>query len=72
VQNEKAGKTGGGVSRETSSDAEATALAADLAVALGLGVEIKHDHRKGGVISITYRTLEQLDDLCRRLTAHHR
>lgn len=72
VQSEKASKGGKTVSRETQVDAEAAALASDLAAALGLGVDIRHDNRKGGVIAITYRTLEQLDDLCRRLTGHHR
>ena len=46
--------------------ADTRALEADLARALGLGVEIAHSGNKG-VLTIRYQTLEQLDDLCRRL-----
>jgi ParB family chromosome partitioning protein len=62
----------GRVSRETSQDPEAEALAADLSAALGLEVTIRHDSGRGGAVTIAYRTLEQLDDVCRRLTAHGR
>ncbi len=48
-------------------DADTRALEEDLARALGLAVEIAH-RRGGGELTIRYRTLEQLDDLCRRLT----
>jgi ParB family chromosome partitioning protein len=47
-------------------DADTRALEADLARALGLGVEIAHQDGKGA-LTIRYQTLEQLDDLCRRL-----
>jgi ParB family transcriptional regulator, chromosome partitioning protein len=47
-------------------DADTRALEADLAGALGLGVEIAHQDGKGA-LTIRYQTLEQLDDLCRRL-----
>jgi ParB family chromosome partitioning protein len=48
-------------------DADTRALEEDLARALGLAVEISH-RRGGGELTIRYKTLEQLDDLCRRLT----
>jgi ParB family chromosome partitioning protein len=48
-------------------DADTRALEEDLARTLGLVVEIAH-RRGGGELTIRYRTLEQLDDLCRRLT----
>ncbi|HEY5007548.1 MAG TPA: ParB/RepB/Spo0J family partition protein [Caulobacteraceae bacterium] len=48
-------------------DADTRALEEDLARALGLAVEIAH-RRGGGELTIRYKTLEQLDDLCRRLT----
>jgi ParB family transcriptional regulator, chromosome partitioning protein len=56
------------VSRETHLDGDSRALASDLSAALGLDVAIavKSDH--AGNITITYNNLEQLDDLCRRLT----
>lgn len=57
------------VSRETHLDGDSRALASDLSAALGLDVAIavKSDH--AGNITITYNNLEQLDDLCRRLTS---
>lgn len=48
-------------------DTDTQALEADLSSVLGLDVEI--DHRGGtGALTIRYATLEQLDDLCNRLT----
>ena len=48
-------------------DADARALEADLAAALGLEVEIEHTPRGSGAMTIRYRTLDQLDDVCKRL-----
>lgn len=48
-------------------DADTAALENDLSEVLGLPVEIK-DAGGAGEIRIRYMTLEQLDDLCRRLT----
>ena len=48
-------------------DADTRALEADLAEVLGLDVEIR-DAGGAGELRIQYATLEQLDDLCRRLT----
>ncbi|ACT57706.1 ParB/RepB/Spo0J family partition protein [Hirschia baltica] len=50
-------------------DVDTEALESDLAHALGLNVEIKHKGNKGGEIKIQYTQLEQLDDVCRRLTS---
>ncbi|MBI1683448.1 ParB/RepB/Spo0J family partition protein [Caulobacter hibisci] len=48
-------------------DTDTQALEADLSSVLGLDVEI--DHRGGaGSLIVRYATLEQLDDLCNRLT----
>lgn len=59
----KSAKPRTGVTR----DADTAALEGDLSEVLGLDVEIRD---KGGVgeLRIRYATLEQLDDLCRRLT----
>lgn len=47
-------------------DADTKALERDLAEALGLKVSI--DHRgEAGEVRVSYRTLEQLDEVCRRL-----
>ena len=53
---------------KTEKDVDTQALEADLERALGLSVDIKHGAR-GGELRIKYRELEQLDDVCRRLTA---
>lgn len=48
-------------------DADTLALERRLADALGLSVALNHSER-GGKLEIRYRTLEQLDDICTRLT----
>ncbi|ODT80746.1 MAG: chromosome partitioning protein ParB [Pelagibacterium sp. SCN 64-44] len=48
-------------------DADTLALERRLADALGLTVALNHSER-GGKLEIRYKTLEQLDDLCLRLT----
>ncbi|MEO0818590.1 MAG: ParB/RepB/Spo0J family partition protein [Pseudomonadota bacterium] len=49
-------------------DVDTAALEADLTRTLGLAVDIRHK-ANGGELRIKYRDLEQLDDICRRLTA---
>ncbi len=49
-----------------SKDADTKSLERDLEAALGLSVAIEHG-KKGGTVTLTYDTLEQLDDICRRL-----
>ena len=51
---------------EREKDADTLALEKLLSDATGLGVSVVHKDR-GGEVRIAYRTLEQLDDLCRRL-----
>ena len=48
-------------------DADTKSLENDLEAALGLAVAIEHQGKKGGTVTITYDTLDQLDDVCRRL-----
>ncbi|WP_293907557.1 ParB/RepB/Spo0J family partition protein [Phenylobacterium sp.] len=48
-------------------DADTAALEVDLEEALGMGVDIA-DRGGAGEVRIRYASLEQLDDLCRRLT----
>jgi ParB family chromosome partitioning protein len=48
-------------------DADTQALERRLADALGLTVNLSHNDR-GGKVEIRYRTLEQLDEICARLT----
>lgn len=47
--------------------ADTLALERSLAEATGLKVEINDRGEKGGTITISYKTLEQLDEVCRRL-----
>jgi ParB family chromosome partitioning protein len=54
--------------RSGGKDADTLALEDDLAETLGL-VVVVDDHGGAGTLSIRYKTLEQLDDLCRRLSA---
>ncbi|MEQ9505588.1 MAG: ParB/RepB/Spo0J family partition protein [Hyphomonas sp.] len=55
----------------TDKDINTEALEADISRELGLVVDIRHG-REGGEIRIKYRELEQLDDVCKRLTAKRR
>ena len=59
---------GSGGKRDDPSDADSKALAHDLSETLGLDVSLAHKGEKGGALTIHYRSLEQLDDLCRKLT----
>lgn len=52
---------------ETRKDPDTAALEQSLADALGLKVDIRHKGTRGEV-RISYRTLEQLDEICQRLT----
>ena len=49
-------------------DADTRSLEADITARLGLAVDIRHG-AKGGELRVQYKTLEQLDDVCRRLSA---
>lgn len=57
------------VAPERSKDADTQALERRLADALGLSVALNHSDR-GGKLEIRYKTLEQLDEICLRLTGH--
>ena len=49
-------------------DADTMALEGDLSAALKMGVSIAHNPgQEGGSVTIRYRDLEQLDELCRQL-----
>jgi ParB family chromosome partitioning protein len=72
----KAGSTSGGQGPRAKApghaggkDADTVALEHDLSEALGLAVEIS-DKDGVGELRIRYETLEQLDEVCRRLSRH--
>lgn len=48
-------------------DADVEALEKELADALGLQVSLKHNERGRGELRIAYRSLEQLENVCRKL-----
>jgi ParB family transcriptional regulator, chromosome partitioning protein len=49
-------------------DADTRALEKNLKEILGLGVAVNHKGQKGGSVQIQYKTLDQLDEIVRRLT----
>lgn len=53
-------------------DPDTRALEQSLADSLGLSVDVRHAGARGGEVRIGYRTLEQLDEICRRLTRPER
>lgn len=57
-----------GASSADGKDADTRALESDLAARLGLSVDIRDTGGKGE-LRVRYSTLEQLDDLCRRLSS---
>ena len=56
-----------GQKKPAAKDADTRALERDLSSILGLDVAIDHSKKGAGSIKIDYMTLDQLDDLCRRL-----
>ncbi len=56
--------------RKPEKDPDTLALERSLAETLGLKVLVNHKGQRGGELRICYRTLEQLDDLCQRLSRH--
>jgi ParB family chromosome partitioning protein len=64
---EQVGKAARPARKPSAKDADTVALENDLSEVLGLDVTIA-DRGGAGVLTISYKTLEQLDDLCRRLT----
>ncbi len=68
---ESLGKSSGATKarvRPEPKDADTKSLERGIADSLGLSVDIKHKGEKGGTLTVTYKTLEQLDEVCRRLT----
>lgn len=55
------------VAARTEKDADTAALERNISEQLGLKVEINHAGEEGGEVRVTYKSLEQLDEICRRL-----
>jgi ParB family chromosome partitioning protein len=60
----------GEVKKPAPKDADTKALEHSLSNSLGMDVHIEHQGKKGGVVQIRYRTLEQLDEVIRRLNSY--
>lgn len=59
----------GAAPQPSDKDADTRMLEKDLAAALGMGVSIDHDKGgEGGKVTIRYASLEDLDEVCRRLS----
>ena len=56
--------------RSSEKDADTRALEGDLSATLKMRVQIKHAGTDGGQLVITYRDLDQLDQLCQVLAGH--
>ena len=50
-------------------DADTRALETSVSNSLGLNVKIEHEGERGGTVRIRYKTLEQLDEIIRRLNS---
>ncbi len=53
---------------KTEKDPDTRALEKELSQAMGLAVSLKHKGQTGGTVTITYKTLDQLDEISRRLS----
>jgi ParB family chromosome partitioning protein len=70
-ESDRSGKHRGG-RKKSASRKNADTLALEKRLSDSLGLDVSIDHRgEGGVVSIRYRNLDQLDDLARRLVKKH-
>ncbi len=53
--------------RPAAKDADTRLLEGELKAALGVKAEIDHKGSKGGTLTLSYRDLDQLEEICRRL-----
>lgn len=66
----KPGRGSTAKNRTHAKDADTRALEADLKAALKMKVSLDHDtNGTGGMLAIKYETMDQLDELCKKLTA---
>lgn len=66
-QAQQKGKKGRAAKAKVKADADTIALEKRLTDSLGLTVSIDHKGRAGGTVKVKYKTLEQLDEVTRRL-----
>jgi len=63
----KSSSGSGAAAARAQKDADTAALERNISEQLGLKVEINHAGEDGGEVRVTYKSLEQLDEICRRL-----
>jgi len=63
----KAAAPKGPPKKKVAKDADTKALESSVSNSLGMNVEIEHKGAKGGLVKIHYKSLEQLDEIMRRL-----
>jgi ParB family chromosome partitioning protein len=63
-------KTPSTTSVKTEKDPDTRALEKELSHAMGLAVSLKHKGQTGGTVTITYKTLDQLDEISRRISGN--
>jgi ParB family chromosome partitioning protein len=68
VKKQGTGKSASRLQPLPGKDADTLALEANISAALGLKIDIDHKGERGGQVHIQYQTLEQLDEICRRLS----
>ena len=68
VSDKKLNKSGSKAKRSPEKDTDTRALEKSIADNLGLTVAIQHE-KDGGHVRVAYKTLEQLDEVVRRLMA---
>lgn len=61
------GRSAQSSSKKREKDPDILALEKKIAESLGLSVSIEHHDNEGGRIEVSYKSLEQLDEVCRRL-----
>lgn len=66
-QGDESAKKAKPTNRKSEKDADTRALEADLSANLRMSVSIKHAGMDGGQVTITYKALDQLDELCQLL-----
>ena len=66
AQSEAAARSAKGAAKPAK-DADTRALEGELKAALGAAVAIDHKGAKGGTLTLSYRDLDQLEEICRRL-----
>jgi ParB family chromosome partitioning protein len=53
--------------QKSSKSSDTIALERNISESLGLPIDIRHQGERGGHVKVAYKTLEQLDEICRRL-----